>query len=157
MRKIIDAAILTPEEKTEFVKFQILTIPKLRQEGDTILDDLNRQIKFIKGIDILTYYTPTDPNKENKPLLNRNLQRKWLPQKTVDQKQQKAKQSITRAINILKQGPKERERARKKSNKDQKMHRCIIRCCHFIQISLYSNINVFLMMTPPFSFGLSEL
>ena len=40
MRKIIDAVILTPEEITEFVKFQILTIPTLRQEEDTILDDL---------------------------------------------------------------------------------------------------------------------
>ena len=46
----------------------ILTIPTLKQEGDTILDDLNRQIKFIKGIDILTYYTPTDSNKEQEPL-----------------------------------------------------------------------------------------
>ena len=121
MRKIINAAIIAPEKKTESLKFMIWTIPILRQEGDTILDDLNRQIKFIKGIDILTYYTPTDPTKEKEPLLNRNLQRKWLPEKTVEQKQQNAKQSITRAINTLKQDSKEGERARKKSKKDQKI------------------------------------
>ena len=57
MRKIIEASVMTPEKKTEFVKFQILKIPELRQGGDTILDDLNRQIKFIKGINILKYYT----------------------------------------------------------------------------------------------------
>ena len=39
---------MTPEEKTEFSKFMILTIPTLRQEGDTILENLNMQIKFIK-------------------------------------------------------------------------------------------------------------
>ena len=100
MRKIIYAAITTPEEGTDFVKFMMLTIPTLRQERDTILDGLNRQVKFIKGIDILPYYTSTDPNKEKEPLLKRNLQRKWLPQKTLDQKQQTAKQSITRAIQI---------------------------------------------------------
>ena len=64
---------MTPEKKTEFVKFQILKIPELRQEGDTILDYLNRKIKFIKGMDILTYYNPTDPSKEKEPLLNRKL------------------------------------------------------------------------------------
>ena len=101
---------MTPEKNAEFVKLMIWTIPTSRQE---VIDDLNRQIKFIKGIDILTYYTPTDPTKEKEPLLNRNLQRKWLPEKTVEQKQQQAKESKTRAINTLKQGPKERERAKK--------------------------------------------
>ena len=105
MGKVINAAVMTPE-RTKIVKFLIWTIPTLRQEEDAILDDLNRQIKFIKEIDILTYYTPTDPTKEKEPLLNRNLQRKWLPEKTVEQKQQQAKESIARAKNTLKQGTK---------------------------------------------------
>ena len=50
MGKIINTAIMTPTNKN-----RIWTMPTLRQEGDTILDDLNRQIKFLKGIDILTY------------------------------------------------------------------------------------------------------
>ena len=63
--------IVSGREKGEFLKFKILTIPALIQ-------DLKRQIKFIKGIDIHTYYTPTDLTKEKEPLLNINLQRKWL-------------------------------------------------------------------------------
>ena len=104
---------MTPEKNAEFVKLMIWTIPTLRQKGDIVIDDLNRQIRFIKGIDILTYYTPTDPTKEKEPLLNRNLQRKLLPEKTFEQKQQNAKKSMTRSINTLKQGPKEKERGRK--------------------------------------------
>ena len=54
---------MTPEEKLEDVKFLIWTIPHLIKEGDTVIDELNQQIKFFKGIDILTYYIPTDPTK----------------------------------------------------------------------------------------------
>ena len=56
---------MTPEKNAEFVKLMIWTIPTSRQE---VIDDLNRQIKFIKGIDILTYYTPTENYKEDDSL-----------------------------------------------------------------------------------------
>ena len=69
---------MTPEKRTEYVQFLIWTLPIIRQEGDTLVDDLNRQVKFIKGRDILTYYIPTDPTKEKEPVLNKNLQKKWL-------------------------------------------------------------------------------
>ena len=49
------------------------------QLDDTLLDYLNHQIKFLKGKDILTYYTPRDPTKVKEPLLNRELSDKWLP------------------------------------------------------------------------------
>ena len=71
---------------TDFLNFQAQKIPELRQEGDTILDDLNRQIEFIKGKNILSYHIPSDINKEKEPLLNRKLQRIWLPAKSVAQK-----------------------------------------------------------------------
>ena len=62
-------------------------------------------------------------NKEKEPLLNRKLQRKWLPAKSVAQKIQNQNQSLARAENTLKLGPKERERAWKLSKKDPKMVR----------------------------------
>ena len=60
---------------------------------------------YFKGVDILTYYIPADPTKEKEPLLNKNLQIKWLPEKTVEQKLQLEKESIARAKNKLKQNP----------------------------------------------------
>ena len=45
---------MTPEEKLEYVKFW--TLPHLMKEGDTSIDELNQQIKFFKGIDILHPY-----------------------------------------------------------------------------------------------------
>ena len=85
---------------------------------------INRRIKptnnSFKGIDILTYYIPTDPTKVKEPLLNINLQRKWLPAKTVEQKQLQEKESVARAKNTLKQSPTKKERARKKSKSTKK-------------------------------------
>ena len=69
---------------------------------------------------MLTYYIPTDTTKVKEPLLNRNLQRKWLPAKTVEQNQLQEKESLARAKNKLKQSPIERERARKKSKRRPK-------------------------------------
>ena len=61
-------------------KIIICTIPgmditNLRQEGDTLVDNLNKRFKSLKGRDILTYYIPTDPTKEKEPLLNKTLQK----------------------------------------------------------------------------------
>ena len=54
----------TPEEKEDFLNFQAHKVPELRQEGDTILDDLNRQIEFIKGKSILSYHITRNTNEE---------------------------------------------------------------------------------------------
>ena len=52
-------------------------------------------------------------------MLNKTLQKKWLPEKTVKQNRQLKKESE----NKLKQGPAERERSRKKAKQDQKIVR----------------------------------
>ena len=58
MNKIINAIKITTDENLEYVKFLIWTLPTLIKEGDTLIDKLNQQIHFLKGIDILTYYIP---------------------------------------------------------------------------------------------------
>ena len=50
-------------------------------------------------------------------MLNKTLQKKWLPEKTVKQKRQMEKESEARAKNKLKQGPVERGKSRKKAKK----------------------------------------
>ena len=66
---------------------------------------------YFKGVDNLTYYNPTDPTKDKEPMLNKTLQKKWKPQKTVAQKRLLEKESEMRAKNKLKQGPAEREKS----------------------------------------------
>ena len=73
MGKIILAEKLTPERKEEFEEFKTQKLPGMLKEDDTILDYLNHLIKFLKGKDILTYYTPCDPSKDKEPWLNRKL------------------------------------------------------------------------------------
>ena len=53
----------------------------MRKEGDTILDEITK-IEFLKGKSILSQYTSTDTNKGKEPILDRKLQRKWLPAKS---------------------------------------------------------------------------
>ena len=64
-------------------------------------------------MDILTYYTPSDPTKDKEPLLNSKLQKEWLPAKTVAQKQQLAKESEIMAKKKLLEGPEERAKIKK--------------------------------------------
>ena len=90
------------------------TLPTLLEPTDTILDELNLQIKYFKGVDILTYYTPSDPTKDKEPKLNSRLQKKWLPEKTVAHKQQLEKESEIMARKRLLEGPSEREKTREK-------------------------------------------
>ena len=97
MRKIINGAKLTFEREKEFLHFQAITEGEMRKEGDTIMNELNRKIEFLKGKSILSYYTPTDTNKEKEPILDRELQRKWLPAKSEAHQVQNEKQSATRA------------------------------------------------------------
>ena len=118
MHKIINAIKMTAEEMEKYIKFITETLPLQIKSGDTVMDELNLHIKYFKGVDILTYYTPTDPTKDKEPILNKTLQNKWLPQRTVAQKIQLKKESEMRAKNKLKEGPVERERARKKGPKN---------------------------------------
>ena len=71
-------------------------------------------MKYFKGLDILTYYTPSNPTKGKEPLLNSKLQKEWLPAKTVPQKQQLAKESEIMAKKKLIDGPEERAKTRRK-------------------------------------------
>ena len=111
---------MTSEEMDNYVKFITGTLPLLMKPGDTLMDELNLHIKYFKGVDILTYYTPTDPTKDKEPILNKTLQNKWLPQRTVAQKIQLEKESEMRTKNKLKEGPVENERARKKEKKKKR-------------------------------------
>ena len=98
----------------------INTLPTLKKLTDALLDNLNLQIKYFHGVDILTYYTPSDPTKDKEPLLNYELQKKWLPAKTVAQKHQLAKESEIMAKKKLLEGPEERAKRRKKEEKNLK-------------------------------------
>ena len=97
MGKIMLAEKLTPKRKEKFEEFKTKKLPGMLKEDDTILDYLNHLIKFLKGKDILTYYTPCDPRKNKGPLLNRELSDKWQPPETVAQKDRLREESKTMA------------------------------------------------------------
>ena len=85
-----------------------------------------RNIRWVKStnqilqrVDILTYYTPSDPTKDKEPKLNRGLQKKWLPKKTVTHKQQLEKEKDMRTRNRLMEGPSERAKNRKRVKMEQ--------------------------------------
>ena len=94
-------------------------VPTLMESGYTLLDELNLHIKYFKGVDILTYYTPSDPTKDKEPRLNKGLQKKWLFEKTITHK----KENEMKTRNRLMEGPSERAKARKRDKKDQKIVR----------------------------------
>ena len=73
MQKILSAIKITVAETEKYIIFLIKTLPTLLKPTDTILDDLNLQIKNFRGVDILTYYTHSDPAKEKEHKLNRRL------------------------------------------------------------------------------------
>ena len=125
---------MTPLETENYIKFMMNTLPTLKKPTDTLLDDLNLQIKYFKGVDILTYYTPSDPAKDKEPKLNSRLQKKWLPEKTVAHKQQLAKESEMRARNRLMEGPSEREKTQGREKKDQK----VVRVMKKVLITFYT-------------------
>ena len=76
---------MTVDETEKYICFLMVTLPTLLEPNYTI------QIKYFKGVDILTYYTPSDPTKDKEPLLNYKLQKKWLPAKTVAKSWQRKK------------------------------------------------------------------
>ena len=51
------------KEMEDYVQSMVWTLPHLMKEGETLMDELNQHIKYFKGVDILTYYIPTDPTK----------------------------------------------------------------------------------------------
>ena len=103
----------------DYVKCMVGTIPLLMNPGDTLMDELNLHIKYFKGVDIVTYYTPTDPTKDKEPMLNKTLQKKWHPQKIVMQKRLLDKESEMIGKTKLKQGPAEREKSQKNEEKKE--------------------------------------
>ena len=107
-------------QKNYYVQFMVGTIPLSVKPGDTRMDELNLHIKYYKGVDILTYYIPTDPTKDKEPMWNKTLQKKWQPQKTVEQKRQLEKESEIIAKDKLKQGAVEREKSQKRPKRTKK-------------------------------------
>ena len=105
---------MSPLETENCIHFMINTLPTLKKPIDTLLDDLNLQIKYFKGVDILTYDTPSDPTKDKEPKLNYRLQKEWLPNKIVAQKQQLAKESEIMARKKLLESPEQPAKTRKK-------------------------------------------
>ena len=55
---------MTMSETKNYIRFMLNTLPTLKKTTDTLLDDLNLQIKYFKGVDILTYYTPSNQTKD---------------------------------------------------------------------------------------------
>ena len=121
---------------------------------DTLLDYLNYQIKFLKGKDILTYYTPCDPSKDKEPLLNRELSDKWQPPKTVAQKDRLKEESKTIAMKVLAEGPDERNRRRKKEKKDIKVVR-VIKKLYTVHLQSFNTLITFMSFSFCLRFSLS--
>ena len=67
LRKIL-AEKLTREDWNEFENFKTNELPGMIKSEDTLIDYLNHQIKFLKGKDILTCYTPCDPTKDKEAM-----------------------------------------------------------------------------------------
>ena len=111
----------------EFEEFKEKKLPGMLKEDDTILDYLNHLIKFLKGKDILTYYTPCDPTKDKEPWLNRKLSDKWKPRKTVAHKERLREEREIMAAKLLAEGPGEKHKRKKKEKKDVKVVRVVKR------------------------------
>ena len=108
MLQIISSTELIPKETEKFLEFRTNKLPTLIKPNDTFLDYLNYQVNFLKGKDILTYFTPCDTTKDKEPLLNRELSDKWLPPKTVAQKNRLEEESKTIAMKVLAEKQEER-------------------------------------------------
>ena len=67
-------------------------------------------------------------------MLSYELSQKWLPAKTVAQKEQLAKESETMAKKKLAEGPEKRAKRRKKEKKDLK----IVRVIKKVPVKFYS-------------------
>ena len=124
MEKIILDSKLTPERKDEFIEFRTNKLKEITKSTDTLLDYYNHLIIFLKGISVLTWYTPCEPNKDKEPWLDRKLTDKWKPEKTVAQKNQLKEERKKMAEKILGEGPVEKEKRRRKE-KDIKVVRVL--------------------------------
>ena len=124
MEKIILDSKLTPERKDEFIEFRENKLKEITKSKNTLLDYYNHLIIFLKGISVLTWYTPCEPNKDKEPWLDRKLTDKWKPEKTVAQKDRLKEERKKMAEKILGEGPVEREKRRRKE-KDIKVVRVL--------------------------------
>ena len=104
---------MTPKEMEEYVQFIVWTVTLIMKVGDTLMDELNLHITYFKGVDILTYYIPTDPTKDKEP---KNISPRKQSSKSVNWRR-KVKQGLK--INSSKaqlrgKGPEKRQKRTKK-------------------------------------------
>ena len=114
MENILLDAKLTPEREKEYIEFRENKLKEITKSKNILLDYYNHLIIFLKGISVLTWYTPCDPNKDKEPWLDTKLTDKWMPEKTVAQKKQLKKERQKMDIKILGEGPAERENEERK-------------------------------------------
>ena len=100
MEKIILDAKLTPEKEKEYIELRESKLKDISSKS-TLLDYYNHLIIFLKGKSVLTWFTPCNPNKDKKPWLDTKLTGKWMPEKTVTQKEQQKKERKKMDIKIL--------------------------------------------------------
>ena len=77
---------MTHKKMDKNSQFMVWTITLLMEKGNTLMDELNLNIKYFKGVDILTYYIPTDPTKDKEPMC---LQKIKLQNRTFLRQQKK--------------------------------------------------------------------
>ena len=91
MTKIILDAKLTTEKEKEYRELEKNELKNINSKS-TLLDYYNHLIILLKGKSVLTWFTPCDPNKDKEPWLDTKLTDKWMPEKTVAQKEQQKKE-----------------------------------------------------------------
>ena len=121
-KKILDAKV-TKEKEQEYKELRENKLKHISNKS-TLLDYYNHLIILLKGKSVLTWFTPCDPNKDKEPWLDTKLTDKWMPEKTVAQKEQQKKERKKMDIQILGEGPAEREKRRRKE-KDIKVMRVL--------------------------------
>ena len=116
-RRIMESIILnekiTPEREKEYIEFRETKLKDISSKC-TLLEYYNHLIIFLKGRGVLNWYTPCDTTKDNEPWLDKRLTDMWMPEKTVDQKDQLKEERNKMDVKILGEGPVEREKRRRK-------------------------------------------
>ena len=113
MESIILNEKITPEREKEYIAFRETKLKDISSKC-TLLEYYNHLIIFLKGRGVLNWFTPCDPTKDKEPWLDKRLTDMWMPEKTVDQKDQLKEERKTMDVKILGEGPVEREKRRTK-------------------------------------------
>ena len=92
---------------------ELATFIGLKIPGDIVLDNLNRIIYHLKGVWILSYYVPKNPNKEKERLLDGELCNKLLPPKSDAQTEWNRTQSLIKAKIMSRRKQKIKEKYKK--------------------------------------------